>query len=633
MRVNTAKKNFTPRMALWLRAVFAAAFAVGFASCSNAGDTYVVNNIVQEKIYPVEVAELNLRTTPLLVWGDTAIETDWEVPLGFKRGNDDIPYIQFDSAAAKKMLGENYSVSKVTAATKKVEIANSLTSAKAVIDLERRKLTFDNYDAFFQSDLSKYWDMADIRDATFYMKIDSVSNFAGSPVTVDWGVLGLEMFIWKKDGGHYLALPLQTVNDVFLAKSYSIYCYNGKCLYKDRNDRFIDSKYFEVPATGTRSQAFADFCFAELCLNFGLNYGLQAIHGMENFSSFMEYFSGLEILGRLKSADQMTFAKAVKDTCEFYFGDGHSLYIENSFILGMDTEVAGTKISAFKKNYDANTDRYISVRNEKIGEDRLETPVWCCPCYEVSDDKKTVIVRFDVFIANFGSRESMLADADNFDWWSDYYAGRDRYNPSTDTITLIHAVNEQIKEADKKAAATPGEPKIENIVLDLSCNGGGALHAAAFVLAWMLGECNLDICNQISGAKSLAVYKADVNFDGAYDAGDTVKDKNLFCMISPLSFSCGNMVPAVLKASGRVTMLGASSSGGTCCVQNYSAADGTLFRMSSKYAMGVSKNGSFYDIDKGVEPHYYINRPENFYDKEKISAIVNDINEGKLGNL
>ncbi len=610
-------------------APFALAALFSLAACQNSGDTYIVNNIVQNdadgKIYPIQVTELNLKITPLRFYDSSRQETvEEQVPLGFKPGNDDIPYILFDGAAAKKMLGQNYSVSQVTAATKKVEVTNALTKAKAVIDLERRKLAFDNYDAFFQKDLSIYWDPADIRETSFYMKIDSVSNIAGSPVLVDWGSLGLEMFIWKKDGGYFLALPLQTVNDVFLANSYSCYLYNGKTLYKDRSDSVLEAEYYTAAATGSRSQAFADFCCAELCLNLGLNYGLKKIHGIDNFSNFMEYFSNLGILGSLKSVDQMTFSKAVKDTCEFYFGDGHSLYLKNSYILGEDTEVTGTKISAFKKNYDANTDRYIGARNKKIGSD-YGNPVWSCPCYELSADKKTAIVRFDVFTADFESRQKMLDETELFDVWADTYAGRDRYNPRNDTITMIHAVNQQIKEADKTAN------KIENVVLDLSCNGGGALHAGAFVLAWMLGEGSININNQISGAKILANYKADVNFDGAFgDAGDTIKDKNLFCIVSPLGFSCGNMVPAMLKASGRVTMLGAPSSGGTCCVRNYSAADGTYFRMSSKHAMSVIQNGSAYDIDKGVEPHYYINKPENFYDIEKIAALVNSINEAKM---
>ena len=610
-------------------ALVAAAFALafGFGACSNAGDTYVVNNIVQknggEKIYPVQIAELNLKMTPVRVFDEDAfkIVTDWEVPLGFRSGNDDIPYILFDSATVKKILGENYSISKVTAATKKVELTNTLTSAKAVIDLEKRNLAFDNYDAFFQKDLSKYWDPADLKATTDYMKIESVVNIEGSPVSVNWGALGIEMFIWKKDGGYFFALPFQAVNDIFLPLSFFNYIYNGTNLYKGVSDPILVTEYYKAPATGTRSQALADFCCAELCLNFQLNYGLKTIHGIDYFDNFASYFSSLGILDSLKSADQMTFAKTIKDVCEFYFGDGHSNYQKNSYLLGKDTEVAGTKISPFKKNYDANREKYIAARNKKIGVDiGFELPVMPCPCYTVTTDGKTAFVRFDSFTAKFHTRQKMIEELEKC-LFTDY--GLDTYvankEDMIDTISMIHAVNGLIQ----------ADANIENVVLDLSCNGGGALHAAAYVLSWMLGEGTININNQLSGAKILATYKADVNFNGDYDAGDTISGKNLFCIISPLSFSCGNMVPAMLKASNRVTILGATSGGGTCCVQNSSAADGSYFTMSSKYAMSAIKNGSAYDIDRGVEPHYYINKPESFYDIEKIAALVKSINEAK----
>ena len=195
---------------------------------------------------------------------------------------------------------------------------------------------------------------------------------------------------------------------------------------------------------------------------------------------------------------------------------------------------------------------------------------------------------------------------------------------------MISAVNELIhqnKGPDGKTKVGSTDINIKNVVLDLSCNGGGANHTACFVISWMLGTCQFDFRNPITGAKHSALYHADVNFDGKYDQGDTVNDKNLFCLISPQSFSCGNMVPAVLKASTRVTILGTPSSGGTSCVQFSSVADGTIIRFSSKRVMSVVTNGSYYDIDKGVEPHYYISIPKNFYDKTAIQALVNDIND------
>ena len=264
-----------------------------------------------------------------------------------------------------------------------------------------------------------------------------------------------------------------------------------------------------------------------------------------------------------------------------------------------------------------------------------------------SSDGKTVIVRFDHFAlktnpvekgAQKAAHEADFGDpANNNALINNYvYYGNDAVENAYDTMSLLHYVNKLLKTDSRYA-------NVENVVMDLSCNGGGALHSAAFAIAWMLGKCVLEFTNPITGAKWSETYLADVNFDGVYDGNDanvadankkdTVKDKNLFCIVSPCSFSCGNMVPAMLKASDRVTILGVVSGGGASCVQNASAADGTTFRMSSKYVMSVQKNGSNYDIDKGVDPHYYINIPENFYNVETINSLAQNINSGKLGSL
>lgn len=50
------------------------------------------------------------------------------------------------------------------------------------------------------------------------------------------------------------------------------------------------------------------------------------------------------------------------------------------------------------------------------------------------------------------------------------------------------------------AQITRENSPIENVVLDLSLNTGGALDAAVFTIAWFLGECNLQFTDAITGA-------------------------------------------------------------------------------------------------------------------------------------
>nr|MCR4822369.1 hypothetical protein [Treponema sp.] len=164
-----------------------------------------------------------------------------------------------------------------------------------------------------------------------------------------------------------------------------------------------------------------------------------------------------------------------------------------------------------------------------------------------------------------------------------------------------------------------------NVVLDLSLNGGGSAHAAACVLSWMLGDASTAILNKLSGAKICNTYQTNVNLDGDFDDKDYLTDVNLFCLVTPVSFSCGNAVPVYLKESGRVTIMGVKTGGGSCMVLDAISPSGTLFTLSSFNNICINKNGSFYDVDQGVEPDVRIAKKDNYYDIEKLSSIVENL--------
>ena len=148
---------------------------------------------------------------------------------------------------------------------------------------------------------------------------------------------------------------------------------------------------------------------------------------------------------------------------------------------------------------------------------------------------------------------------------------------------------------------------------------------AAYVLGWLLGEVSLSVENPMTGAMSTAAYRADVNRDRKFDETDTVSDKRIFCLTSPCSFSNANMVACMLKDSNKVTMMGRTSAGGSCEVQNASSAWGSSFTISSPKRSSFLKNGSFYDIDRGADPDYQISTPEKYYDRQKLTEYINSL--------
>lgn len=172
---------------------------------------------------------------------------------------------------------------------------------------------------------------------------------------------------------------------------------------------------------------------------------------------------------------------------------------------------------------------------------------------------------------------------------------------------------------------TRKDSPIKNVVLDLSNNGGGAAPTAAYTISMFLGEGSISVTNPLTGALVTQNFKADLNLDRKFDDKDNLLNYNLFCLTSPNSFSCGNLVPSVLKNSNRVTILGQTSGGGACVVQNMTTADGCVFNISGPYRLAHTKNGSFYDIDKGVTPDFVLPSPDQFYDRKALTKYINKI--------
>ena len=186
------------------------------------------------------------------------------------------------------------------------------------------------------------------------------------------------------------------------------------------------------------------------------------------------------------------------------------------------------------------------------------------------------------------------------------------------TIHLIIYANSQIKREDSP---------IKNIVIDLSNNGGGNADAAIFVMSWFLGEADMALRDTFTGAQTNAIYLADVNLDGKYDEQDNVANGyGLYCLTTNSSFSCGNLVPAACRSSGKVTLIGQTTGGGSCVVLPCTTAAGALFQISGSKQISIIRNGSFYNnTDAGVEPDFRLDKPESYYDRPALVEYLHNL--------
>ena len=582
-------------------------------SCSNDAETkYMIVQVPaeeQEKTYSVNVLN-NIICKEVLQGTARAY---------FKEGAEDIPYVNIEELCNYYFTVEYPEKYKVL-----ITSNNNNYTSTVLIDLTKRKIYFSNYDHYisqFYGGSSKklFFDLASVQENDF-IKIEKSFNSWGAPIEVNFS--GFEDFVLcaEIDGKLNYYVSLNTFGNLFTNYRY---VYNGKEEYGiDEIINKIGNFYRFDEGTGKkmRSSALTDFTYNELCINLDLNYGLKELHG-NKFDCFDSYFEYVGLKSKLLNPDPEIFCKAIWDLCEAYFSDNHSNFKLVSYYCGYDIAKkfaerveTGDENLLTGESLGKKIELYYTARQNVYGEN--------VPGLEFSDDGKTAIVRFDHYTRSGASDLNAIINETNqklgkktediCDLIKKNYIA---IYADIDTEYYLYCVNKMIKE----------NPEVENVILDMSNNTGGSCRTAVATLAWMLGEVQTNITNSITGAKCSSVYVCDINADGKFDENDTIKDKKLFCLISPASFSCGNMVPAMLKSSDRVVLLGETSGGGSACVYDTMAADSTTFRISSRYVMSENKNGSNYDIDKGIEPHVRL-QPETLYNKKKICSIVADMN-------
>ena len=538
---------------------------------------------------------------------DPSVTAEEPLPLFFADGVGDLPYMEIgdfvsmlcmlcrelnDDANYELDMEERYPVVTMTRES----------GFTVSLDFEEDFISFMDYAAFLhRSDDSTLLDLLSIscydsenKPLLFLRDKEKSFDRYGDVRKIDLASYGIDIF--SVDGHYYI--PLQTLNDVFFCPATEIgLLYNGEAvflagsaeLYESDSDELtpLGELYYSVP-TGQRSDELAEYSYNELCLVLDLLYGLKDPHGI---SSFRQVFWEIGFDEALSGNDPVDADQALRQFISYYLDDLHSGFAAFSPLAGPQ-ETEGVSGSATRKITE-NIGRYMSAR--------YEVTDGSVPGYE--EVGNTAYITFDNFtILSEDARE--------------YYDRHEAGDAPEDTLGLITYAHEQITRK--------GSP-IENVVLDLSCNTGGTVDAAVFVLCWFLGDAQISVKDMASGALSTAVYRADINMDGVFDEEDCIADRNLCCLISPVSFSCGNLVPAALKSSQNVTLLGRTSGGGSCAVQPLSTAYGTLFQISGRLRLSFLKNGSFYDIDQGVDPDFYISNIGHYYDRAALTDYINGL--------
>ncbi|MBR5089281.1 MAG: hypothetical protein IK093_07630 [Ruminiclostridium sp.] len=529
--------------------------------------------------------------------------------LYFVNGTD-IPYMELNDYVTnlKALNGDKPKFDiKIKANGDKVTLTRE-TKYSCVIDFAEDTMYFVDYNAFLKRDEATNL-VDDItlpeRDEngkrTYLKRVPvGTSERYGSKINLDLASYGIDLV--RKGDKYYV--PLQTVSDVLMGMMSPLFLYNGKAMFVviPDLDGFVGSDFKKTPlgkifyngkTKGSISKELAEFNYNELCLGLDVNYGLKANHNIKSFDDLMDD-TGLKKM--MLSGDSEKIDTAMYILSTRYLDDGHTKY-------GVPGYSGDYKFrEKMIKNYGEGAARdSIFALTQAHKDARAKFYPDGVPGYEEISD--TAFITFDAF--------------EQFEQDVDYY----KTAPTADSKDTIGLVSYSVQQILRKNSP------IKNVVLDLSCNGGGATNTAAYTIAAFLGKARLSIEDRYTGAVVTSEYHVDTNLDHKFDSKDYLAGKglNLYCLESGTSFSCGNLVPCMFKQSSLVTLLGETSGGGAGSIMWLGSAAGGMIRISSATTANFLKNGSLYDVDRGADPDIYLSKLESYYDREKLVEFIDSL--------
>src|SRR5574344_428301 len=510
--------------------------------------------------------------------------------LYFLNGKNDIPYLEIkdvcDLLNAYATIGLGFMDYKVTYTNNHGVFTLSREDGTTLsIDCLKSTIYSDDYSKFLKY---PYQQNGFDRIAMSGFESDGVTPryitrkdlktdvFKYGTTTLDFAKYNIPFYYVSEKG----YIPVTIFNNYIAQVLSLVYNNQDSFIVTNADPGALSDLYYATPKTKFSTE-FAEYNYNTFIASLDYLYGLKDEHHVINFDTL---FSSNGYKERLMSTDPQVYDTALAEITFGVLGDYHSGFrAHNPYVTKDSPNVDGKALPA---NYDAyNQGKLYSDAREKY------YPNGFVPYEEIGD---TAIITFDEFKSSTTK---------------DFYTTTATLDDYLNTLALIQYSNTQIRRENSP---------IKNVVLDLSNNGGGEIDAAIYLASWFLKKSIFNISNTLTKAQGDATYMADVNLDRKFDEKDNITDLKRFCLTSKNSFSCGNLIPSMFKASDQVTLLGKTSGGGTCIVGQMVTSGGTFIQVSSPYEMCVVKNGSFYNIDRGIAPDYDISNPETFYDRQEL---------------
>ena len=533
----------------------------------------------------------------------TKIAPDSQVTLRFY---DDMPNVAYISAADFQSIvlpGSTMTVTHTGAG--EYTLANG--DATATVNINTDVFVSGQFEAFTNQMGLLQPGMANVYyDGMPFVRYKSVTYIpAASTTTLDYGAYGIDI---RSDGKGAVYFPFATLADMYTDLYYHHAGFNGEKVVANLSVNEIslteiDPDYYKpILAQATRPADLVDFNYKELC------FGLDHFYG---YPGRVQYNDELKAKGLDKVLEEdIECGPAIKKLllsekqAEYLFGmtaltgvyfDGHTAMEVISDAVGEDVEGNAKLIEEYKKTGAAHDEIVMLLMNaiapmREMSATQESVKVLRPRAY----GEATYVKKGDTAVCVFDSFNSRNEKA-----WKDYYAGNGpmptvENTENDDMVIFLDALN--------KAAA---DPEVKNFIVDITANGGGSADIVMAMTSLIMDKSYISMDNPLTGQRAIVQYEVDRNFNGAFDEADkNVRyDLNFAVLTSGMSFSCGNLFPAILKDSG-IPVIGETSGGGACAIQAMCTADGYCFQISSCRGRLNTLDGK--NIDAGITPDYPI---------------------------
>ena len=455
-------------------------------------------------------------------------------------------------------------------------------------------------------DISKFSVHPDFKESTAktFLKTE------GETVTpVHQRVIALSDYHIDAHGDDEAYVPLALLSSISGGLAGYNVSYNGKAIYvldfqsqlspEARGyDYFKESKEymsvledFDTP----RSEDMALYNYGQLCFNFDnlRGYTAQLIFGDNNLLTLgldgllTKYYPDIREL--LLSTDKREYYTGYYCLFNGLADGGHTgAFGAADDYIGQAVTEKMDKISDFTAAM-VGKNMAAALKSTKIEEAVTESKKAAFPTYDQKNNPnvysfdngtKTAYISFDQFLVDYTG-------------WDDYYNNgmREEDIPKdTDSFAFI-----------RKSLYQAVADEAVNVVIDLSTNGGGDSGALAGIVGLLNGAKFDFVMNDTFDKTSITTKMLiDVNLDGEYNDAD-IEECNKFkfnvaVLTTSNAFSCGNLLPSVLKELG-YKIVGQRSGGGSCAIAIQTTADGLAYVRSSNLCLS---NAMGENIDVGV---------------------------------